>query len=124
MRRALLALAVLATAVGAGALPAYADPLTISPLTNVSVPSPFPPGCGGPTEGSTPGANFAYEDSEVEPWLAVSPTNPDDVAGMWQQDRWSDGGAHGLLAAVSHDGGTSWTYSWPHFSRCAGGTAA
>jgi len=123
MRRALLAVGVLGLAVGVGALPAHADPLTISPLTNVSIPSPFPAGCGGATEGSVPGANFNYEDSEVEPWLAVSPTNPNDVAGMWQQDRWSDGGAHGLVAAVSHDGGTSWSYSWPHFSRCAGGTA-
>jgi len=60
----------------------------------------------------------------VEPWLAVSPTNPNDVAAFWQQDRWSDGGAHGLVAAVSHNGGVSWAYSWPHLSRCAGGTAA
>jgi hypothetical protein len=43
---------------------------------------------------------------------------------MWQQDRWSDGGAHGLVAAVSHNGGASFAYSWPHFSICAGGTAA
>jgi hypothetical protein len=51
----------------------------------------------------------------------VTPSNPNDVAGFWQQDRWSDGGAHGLVAAVSHDGGASFAYSWPHFSRCAGG---
>lgn len=124
MRRALLVIGVLGLTGGATALPANADPLTISPPLNLSIPSPFPPGCGGATEGNFPGVNFNYENSEVEPWLAVSPTNPDDVAAFWQQDRWSDGGAHGLLAAVSHDGGATWDYSIPHFSRCAGGTAA
>jgi hypothetical protein len=43
---------------------------------------------------------------------------------MWQQDRWSDGGSHGLLAAVSHNGGDTFAYSAPHFSNCAGGTPA
>ena len=124
MRRALLVIGVLGLTGGATALPANADPLTISPPVNLSIPSPFPPGCGGPTEGNIPGVNLNYEDSEVEPWLAVSPTNPNDVAAFWQQDRWSDGGAHGLVAAVSHDGGATWAYSEPHFSICAGGTAA
>src|SRR5262245_2121509 len=93
------------------------------PSTNISITSPFAPGCGGAAEGSVPGANFNYENSEVEPWLAVSPTNPMDVAGIWQQDRWSDGGSHGLVAAVSHDGGATFdTSEQPRFSNCAGGT--
>src|SRR5207248_530524 len=104
--------------------PAGAGPFAVAPPVNISIPSPFPPSCGGATEGNFPGANLNFENAEVEPWLAVSPTNPNDVAGSWQQDRWSDGGAHGLVAAVSHDGGTTWTHSWPHFSICAGGTAA
>src|SRR4051812_36125119 len=124
MMRILLASAVAAFALAATVLPAGAAPLTVTAPVNVSIPSPFPPGCGGPTEGSAPGRNFNYENAELEPWLAVSPTNPNDVAGMWQQDRWSDGGAHGLLAAVSHDGGATWAYSAPHFSVCAGGTPA
>ena len=103
---------------------ATAAPLTVTAPVDISIPTPFAPGCGGATEGSFPGANFNFPNSEVEPWLAVSPTNPNDIAGMWQQDRWSDGGAHGLVAAVSHNGGASWAYSWPHFSNCAGGTAA
>jgi hypothetical protein len=124
MRRIVLAVAGAALMLAAGALPAAADPLTVTAPVNVSIPTPFPPGCGGPTEGSFPGANFNYPNSETEPWLAVSPTNPNDVAGMWQQDRWSDGGSHGLVAAVSHNGGTTFAYSWPHFSICAGGTPA
>jgi hypothetical protein len=123
MRKLLLALAVAALA-AAIVVPARAAPLTVTPPTSISIVTPFAPGCGGPTEGSFPGANFNYPNSEVEPWLAVSPTNPNDVAGFWQQDRWSDGGAHGLVAAVSHNGGTSFAYSEPHFSICAGGTAA
>jgi hypothetical protein len=42
----------------------------------------------------------------------------------WQQDRWSNGGARGLLTAVSHDGGATWDTTFPHFSTCAGGTQA
>ena len=75
---------------------AMAAPLTVTAPVNISIPTPFAPGCGGPTEGSFPGANFNFPDSETGPWLAVSPTNANDVAAFWQQDRWSDGGAHGL----------------------------
>jgi hypothetical protein len=120
----LLALGAAALAISALAAAAGAAPLTVTAPVSISIATPFAPGCGGPTEGSVPGANFNYANSEVEPWLAVSPTNPNDVAGMWQQDRWSDGGAHGLVAAVSHTGGASFAYSAPHFSNCAGGTAA
>ncbi len=123
MRRLLFALGAVALAVAA-ASPAGAGALTVAAPTNISIPTPFPPGCGGATEGNSPGANFNYANAETEPWMAVSPTNPNDVAGFWQQDRWSDGGSHGLVAGVSHTGGTSFAYSSPHFSNCAGGTAA
>jgi hypothetical protein len=109
-------------AVAWAASSAGAAPLTVTAPVDISIPSPFAPGCGDAAEGSNPGTNFNYPDSEVEPWLAVSPTNPNDVAGFWQQDRWSDGGSHGLVAAVSHNGGASFAYSWPAFSNCAGGT--
>src|SRR3954452_24950462 len=122
MRRILCALA--AVAVGALCAAPTAGAAVVTAPVNISIASPFAPGCGGPTEGSAPGTNYNYENAEVEPWLAVSPTNPNDVAGMWQQDRWSDGGSHGLLAAVSHNGGASFAYSAPHFSNCAGGTPA
>src|SRR5436190_2658960 len=124
MRRTLFAAAALAVVALCAAPTAGAAPLTVSSPVNVSILSPFPPGCGGPTEANAPGRNFNYENAETEPWLAIRPNNPNDVAGMWQQDRWSDGGSHGLVAAVSHDGGATFAYSWPHFSRCAGGTAA
>src|SRR6059058_933528 len=69
-----------------------------------------------------PGTNFV--NSEVEPFVAVNPANPSNIVGVFQQDRWSNGGAHGLVASTSHDGGATWTESWAHFSICSGGTAA
>ena len=39
-------------------------------------------------------------------WRSARRTRTTSPA-FWQQDRWSDGGSHGLLAAVSHDGGAT-----------------
>src|SRR5438045_7847784 len=69
-----------------------------------------------------PGTN--YPNSEVEPFVAVNPANPSNIVGVFQQDLWSNGGAHGLVASTSHDGGSTWTESWAHYSNCSGGTAA
>jgi hypothetical protein len=69
-----------------------------------------------------PGTNFV--DAEEEPWVEVNPADPNNVIAVWQQDRWSNGGARGLLTASTHDGGLTWDTSFPHFSICAGGTEA
>jgi hypothetical protein len=101
--------------------------LTTGPTDASAGPSPFPPGCGGPGEAFHTASDVTplnFPGTEVEPWIEVNPQDPNDVVGFWQQDRWNDGGAHGLVAGVSHDGGTSWTKSWPALSNCAGGTAA
>src|SRR6266496_146794 len=85
--------------------------------------SPFAAGCGGPGEGfhtSTEVAGVNFPDTEIEPWFVVNPQDPNDLAGFWQQDRWSDGGAHGLVAGVSSDGGRTWstTRSRSRPTRC------
>jgi hypothetical protein len=100
--------------------PSAAGALTRSPLTVVSVNSPFA-GCdiSGLAAG---GVNFL--NAEEEPWVDANPTDSNNLIAVWQQDRWSNGGARGLLTAVTHDGGTTWSTTFPHFSRCAGGTAA
>jgi hypothetical protein len=86
------------------------------PLVQVSGSSPFGVGCAGPQ----PGYNF--HDSEVEPWLAVNPANPNHLVGTWQQDRWDDGGAQGLVAGVSFDGGLTWLrVPIPRITICSGG---
>ncbi len=54
----------------------------------------------------------------------MNPTDPTNVIAVWQQDRWSNGGARGLLTGVSNDRGATWTTTFPHFSTCAGGTDA
>ena len=61
-----------------------------------------------------------YPDSEVEPWVAANPANPRNVVGTFQQDRWSDGGAKGLVASWSLDGGRQWGETPLPFSLCAG----
>jgi hypothetical protein len=88
-----------------------------SSLTLVSGPSPF---ASCTIDG--PGTN--YVNAEVEPRVAVNPTNPSNIVGVFQQDRWSNGGAHGLVVGVSHNGGGTWSRTWAHFSTCSGGTAA
>jgi hypothetical protein len=47
--------------------------------------------------------------TQVEPRVAVDPTNANHLVGVWQQDRWDNGGAQGIVAGVSFDGGQHWT---------------
>src|SRR4029453_4732500 len=98
---------------------ASAGSFVVAPLTTDSGPAPF----AGCTAGTAPGS-VLYPNAEEEPWVDVNPTNPLNLIAVWQQDRWSDGGAHGLVTAVSHNGGARWARTFPHFSVCAGGTAA
>ncbi|MEV0398452.1 hypothetical protein [Actinoallomurus sp. NPDC050550] len=63
-----------------------------------------------------------YPAAEVEPWVAVDPQHPHRVIGVFQQDRWSDGGAKGLVATHSSDG-RHFTESPLPFSACAPGGA-
>jgi hypothetical protein len=91
----------------------------VEAVTRASGASPFAPGCEG-----VPTTGFAYTGAEVEPSIAVNPTNPNNLVGAWQQDRWSNGGARGLGSAYSLDGGGTWTRTSVPFSRCSGGTAA
>jgi len=98
---------------------AAANAFTVAPLTLVTGPSPY----AGCSVGAAPGS-VLYPNAEEEPWIDVNPTNPNNLIAVWQQDRWNDGGAHGLVTGVSHDGGATWHETFAHFSTCAGGTAA
>jgi hypothetical protein len=111
---ALGAIGVLAA--GAGCGDNLYDPFT--QLVRVSGHSPFGSSCIGTQRGM----NFGSV--EVEPSVAVDPTNPEHLVGVWQQDRWSNGGSNGIGAAASFDGGATWKLSTPRFGRCGGGTAA
>jgi hypothetical protein len=59
-----------------------------------------------------------YLNSKAEPEVAVDPANPNHLVGAWQQDRWSNGGAHGLAAGYSTDGGATWKVRPMPFSVC------
>ncbi len=127
MRRLLLTLAVAGASLVLGVAIASANVYTTTGPVLASGASPFAPGCGGPGEAFHTAAEVApvnFLNTEVEPWFEVNPANAQNLVGFFQQDRWSDGGAHGLVASVSHDGGATWHESWPAFSNCAGGTAA
>jgi hypothetical protein len=66
-----------------------------------------------------------YPGTSLETFLVVDPTNPDHLAAMWQQDRWSNGGARGLEVGISFDGGQTWQDEpLPGVGLCAGGTTA
>jgi hypothetical protein len=62
-----------------------------------------------------------YSNAEDEPFVAANPKTAGNLAGVYQQDRWSNGGAHGLVAAASFDGGGKWTETALPFSICAPG---
>ena len=116
MRRvAVLAVLVLCAFAGVSSAGAAVEPLSL-----VTGPSPFPPGCNGAPQTGTVDPN-----AEVEPYVDVDPTDPRRVIAVWQQDRWSNGGAQGILTGVSTNRGRTWIRPTPPpFSRCAGGNAA
>lgn len=88
-----------------------------SGLVQVSGPPPSPMAACAAQDAGQPGRNFL--DAEVEPQLAVSGSN---MIAMWHQDRWSNGGAHGIGVGVSSDAGKTWADSVMPFDMCAPGT--
>jgi hypothetical protein len=95
------------------ATPPRAGPLVASGM------STLPAGC----EQMTFTGDY-YPSAEVEPYIAIDPRAPDHFVGVWQQDRWQNGGSRGLVSAVSFDAGRTWQRSAAAFSRCTGGNAA
>jgi len=116
MRRLLVVpLVLLVSALGVSAARAQ-----VGDLERISRASPFAPNCN-----VRPQTGTVYRNAEVEPWIESNPDNPRNLIAVWQQDRWSNGGANGNLTAYSFNGGESWTLPTPPpFSRCAGGTPA
>jgi len=107
----LAALLAVLTVLGttSGAL-AHASSVTLTTVSSADLYA----GCTIP---GNPGTNFA--DAEVEPQVSVNPANPSNIIGVWQQDRWNNGGAQGLVAGFSSNGGKSWSESELPFSECA-----
>src|SRR5260370_38543990 len=64
-------------------------------FVTVSGPSPCA-SCSNPGEPGTVSVN-----AEVEPYVAANPHTAGNIIGVWQQDRWNNGGGHGLVAGFS-----------------------
>jgi hypothetical protein len=101
---------------------ALASPGAVLSTVAVSGASPFA-GCTADDVAGQPGTN--YPNTEVEPWIAVSNVDRngdgalDTIAG-YQQDRWDNGGARGVVASVLFQG--TWRQvTIPGTSQCAGG---
>src|SRR6516164_202085 len=75
-------------------------PFTSVQQIRVSQPSMFTAGCDGVAPSGT-----LYTNTAVEPMLVANPFNPMNLIAAWQQDRWSNGGAQGLMRASSINGG-------------------
>jgi len=122
MRRSLKTATVAAALFTLGVTPALG---AVVQRTVASGESPFGSGpCNTQPQNGT-----LYLNSEVEPWIDVDPTSAGDAdgpdfIGVYQQDRYSTGGARGLGASFSTDGATNFTQlnasQLPNFTQCAG----
>ncbi|MET9183376.1 sialidase family protein [Kitasatospora aureofaciens] len=68
-----------------------------------------------------PGTN--YPSAEDEPFAASNPLDPADTITIYQQDRWSNGGARGLSSSYTTDG-VHFTQTALPFTHCAPGGLA
>ena len=118
--RHILVIALTVVCLGIGS----AGTLTAAKPVPASGTSPFDDDCGL-TLGADDffGTGVLFRNSEVEPWVEVNPLYPNIVAGIWQQDRWSNGGSRGNVMAVSYDGGANWpnVVTFPEVTKCTGG---
>lgn len=118
VRNATIAVAGLAAAVAVAT--AAASPYQIGVDVKVSGGSTL----NGCPFGASPDFAAAYNNTEVEPQVAVNPINPSEIVGVSQQDRWPDGGARGLTSWRSSNGGASWAkLADVPWSACQGGPA-
>lgn len=99
---------VASLSIAAVAQPATADPAVLGPLTQISVGTAFANCDADNVLGQEAEGSLNFPNSEIEPFVDVNPANPDNMIAVWQQDRWSDGGARGLVSGYSDDGGQTW----------------
>src|SRR6266404_482950 len=110
MRPSLLALvgaAALTAAVG-GAVVARGSSSS-SPVLVQDVKTGSDPLTGATSAGSDPIQDYIQPDTEIEPSIAVNPTNAKNVVAVYQLSRIADGGDATNGFATSLDGGKSWT---------------
>ncbi|MDX6475757.1 MAG: hypothetical protein QOH95_1268, partial [Gaiellaceae bacterium] len=85
-------------------------------------PSPFAACTSDQADAQQAAGSVLFPNSEVEPRADVNPTDPSNIVGAYQQDRWSDGGARGIVTSVSKNGGAAWRrVVVPGITKCSGG---
>ena len=102
---------------------ADASAQSLDPLVRITGPSPLA-GCTADNVKSQEQqfGSILFRNTAIEPGAAIDPTNPDRILVYHQQDRWSDGGARGLVGGLSSDGGATWTVTTPSgVTNCTGG---
>ena len=100
---------------------AVAASAAAAPPVVASGPSPFT-GCTADDPAAQQQFSTLYPNAEPEPRSDINPTNPLNIVGAYQQDRWDNGGARGLVASWSKTGGASWNpVVIPGISKCSGG---
>jgi BNR/Asp-box repeat len=115
-------------AVGAAALVGSAVAMAgvFTASAPVRVPDhPLASGCSSLVAQQTAAGSVNYPGAEVEPYVAVDPSNSSHLVASFQQDRWNDGGSNGLTNVYSTDGGATWhlATTQPAFSICEGATS-
>jgi hypothetical protein len=101
---------------------ASAGPYTLSSTALASGPSPFTGCTADHAADQIAAGSTLYPNSEPEPRADVNPTNPANIVGAYQQDRWNDGGGRGLVASWSKNGGATWhPVVIPGITRCSNG---
>ena len=99
---------------------------TLGPLVQVTGSDPFAD-CTKDNvhQQETAFGSILYPNTVIEPWVASDPTNPSRLLVGHHQDRWNDGGARGVIDALSNDGGATWTNpipaAPPGVTECTGG---
>ena len=91
--------------------------------TQISGATPFPAPPAGPCDNELIDKDAVlFLNSEVEPWLDVNPADPNNLIAVWQQDRFSNGGARAKAGAYSTHGGGNWTtVTLRKLTKCTGG---
>jgi hypothetical protein len=93
----------------------------VTPPVTASGPSPFT-GCTADNPTAQEQFSTLYPNAEPEPRAAINPTDASNIVGYFQQDRWDNGGARGLVVSVSHKGGASWAAApMPGITKCSDG---
>ena len=98
-RTVLIGLAMIALVAAPSVATAATAGFTLGPPSPPAAPAHSAPARSGAVEGADP-PSVNYPNTELEPFMAVNPVN-EHIIGVYQQDRWSDGGAHGLVASRS-----------------------